>query len=87
MRALILLISVGVCVPALADEDLVAKREMCQAEAGQRIKPRGAVSPEVARKLIGRRMEFVRECMDQPAVATKGQVTATGAVKSATRSR
>lgn len=67
--------------PAEADLDLVAKREACQAEARERVKPRGRAAGDLAQALIGRRMEIVRDCMERPAVASKGNPTRTGSVK------
>ena len=61
------------------------KRATCQAEALSRVKPHGTINADLAQKLIERRLELVRTCMDRPALAAKDQVTATGAVKAQKR--
>jgi hypothetical protein len=52
------------CEVALADENMVEKREKCQAEARQRIKPHGRVSVELSKALLAKRQDYVRACMD-----------------------
>ena len=46
-----------------ADEDLAAKRELCQREARQRIKPPGPVSVELFKITLESRQVYVQECM------------------------
>ncbi|HEV2558547.1 MAG TPA: hypothetical protein VGU45_07975 [Microvirga sp.] len=70
--------------PALADVNLVAKREACHAEARQRIKPRGATTGELARALIEKRQRFTDECVDRPVQAALPAPQTTGTVKTGT---
>ncbi len=80
MRTLAAVMFLLGALPAMADVDLVAKRELCHAEARKAVKPRGHASAEFAQLLIERRMELVRECMDRPVVAGKADPKATGAL-------
>ncbi len=45
-----------------ADEDLAAKRELCQTEARQRIKPPRPNSVELFKIAVESRQVYVREC-------------------------
>jgi hypothetical protein len=47
-----------------ADVNLVEKREACQAEARQRIKPKGRVSADLSKALLAKRQSHVRACME-----------------------
>lgn len=49
---------------ALADGSLVERREKCQAESRQRIKPHGRVTVELSKALLAKRQAYVRSCMD-----------------------
>ena len=56
-----------------ADEDLAAKRGLCQTEARQRIKPPHAGSVDLFQITMESRQTYVRECMARapaPSVST-----------------
>src|SRR3712207_4177548 len=72
LLAATLMISSGA---AVADEDLVAKRELCQSEARQRFKPPQAGSFDLLKITIESRQAYVRDCMARdPSVTTAGSV-------------
>ncbi len=48
---------------AAADEDLPAKREACQTEARQQIKPRRVLDPGLYEITVQARQNYVRKCM------------------------
>ncbi|WP_230531843.1 hypothetical protein [Microvirga roseola] len=54
---------------AQADENLVAKRETCRAEARKRIAPAGKVDVEEYRRIVERRSAHVSQCMTRIVVA------------------
>ena len=62
---LLLLLALGGA--ALADENLVAKREACHAEARQRFKPKGRVTADLSKALLAKRQAYVKDCMERPA--------------------
>ncbi len=59
LAATLLVLSKGLC----ADEDLAAKRKLCQTEARQRIKPPGSISVELFKIAVESRQVYIRECM------------------------
>ncbi len=64
-----------------ADDDLVAKRSACQAEARQRIKPPRAASIDLYQITLESRQAYVRECMARAPT----NPFATGSLKEPTR--
>lgn len=49
---------------ARADENLVEKREHCQMQSRQHIKPKGRVTAELSKALLAKRQDYVRNCME-----------------------
>ena len=54
-----------------ADENLVAKREMCRQEAKARVAPRAKMGIEEYRRIVDRRKVHVDECMTRVVVAQR----------------
>lgn len=58
-------------VAAAADENLVAKREACHAEALARFKPKGRVTADLLKAVVAKRLDYVRGCMEGKVAATR----------------
>ncbi len=52
-----------------ADEDLVAKRDICRREARARIVPVGKIAVDEYRRIVERRNAYVRQCMTRALAA------------------
>lgn len=61
----------------VADETLSAKRELCQAEARQQIKPRRSNDPSLYSITLDARQAYIRECMAR----ARAEPVTTGAVE------
>lgn len=70
-------------VPALvnAEENLPAKRSMCQTEARERIRPRGRADGSLYQAVVRKRHEYVQECMTRAPIEPKSP-SATGSIRS-----
>jgi hypothetical protein len=56
---------------ALADEDLVTKREFCRQEAKEHIAPKSGTGTDAYRHIFDRRNIYVTQCMTQPVVVKR----------------
>lgn len=77
---LILVCLVALVVPlmaaaAKAEENLPAKRLMCQGEARERIKPRGRPNGSLYEAVVRRRHEYVQDCMARAPSEPKSKAT------------
>jgi hypothetical protein len=58
---------------AQSDENLVDKREACRQQARVQIAPKGKIGVDGFRRIVERRAEHVKECMNRPFVARSDQ--------------
>jgi hypothetical protein len=62
-------------VASMAEENLPAKRQLCQSEARERIKPRGRADGSLYPALIRKRHGYVQECMARAPGEPKSKAT------------